>query len=132
MKPILFALFPLFMLSCIHDKDDNAYYEKRTGPVEIIETSIPDSAKSQDFIEIEAKASANNGCWRSLFVELKATDTFDHTIKAYGTYESYGACPDIMVYQDTVIHFGPLQKGTYIFAITKNQDEIAIDTMIVK
>jgi len=132
MKPFLFAILPLFMFSCIHDKGDYAYYEKLTGPVEIIETSIPDSAKYQNFIEIEAKASANNGCWRSLFFELKATDTFDYTLKAYGAYVSYGACPDIMVYQDTVILFGPLQKGTYTFAITRNQAEISVDTLIVR
>ena len=132
MKAILTAILLCLMISCLDEKDDYVYYIKKIGAVQIDEALIPDTAKNLEFVQIKSRASANNGCWKDLNFELKAINTYEYTLKAYGTYESYGVCPDIMVYRDTIIQFKPIQKGSYLFYITRKPSEIDIDTMLVE
>lgn len=85
-----------------------------------------------DFMEIKAKAQADNSCWNHLHFELKKTSDFEYSLQAKGTIESFGICDNVIVTKDTTITFQPKQKGTYLFHISRTPIEIVTDTMIVK
>ena len=110
----------------------NETYIKRTDIVPITEFSIPDSAISVvDTIEIQATAKAHNGCWKDLrFIFSELNDTA-YGLKAYGTYESYGTCPDVEVTKDTTFDFSPVQEGNNLFFVTRNSYQYTIDTLVV-
>ena len=129
MKQILLLLFICFIFSCC-EKDDC----KKVGMVEIEERIIPDTVMNYEHVQIMIKASATNGCWSDLYVELKEKELFEYSMKAYGTFTCCDvcACPATMVYKDTVIDFQPTQKGTYYFNISELRNKIDVDTMIVK
>ncbi|HEY3372214.1 MAG TPA: hypothetical protein VGK10_15270 [Prolixibacteraceae bacterium] len=130
MKVFLFVILACVAISCADVADR---YVKRFDMVEITKTLIPDTTINQDYMEIRAKAQADNGCWRNLYFELKKTKDFEYTLKAYGTYESFGVCSEKLVIQDTTINFQPKVKGTYLFYISRIPNEPAdIDTLIVE
>ena len=112
MKIVLFLLIVCLMVSC---KEPGDRYVKRFDKVDISKTAIPDTAFNQEYLQIRAKAQADNGCWSHLYFELKKSKDFEYTLKAYGTFESFGICPDKVVIKDTVIDFLPKQTGTYRF-----------------
>ena len=116
-------------LSCTDVADR---YVKRFELVEISKIVIPDTTFNLDVMEIKAQAQANNGCWSNLYFELKKTKDFEYTLKAYGAFESFGVCPEMLVTQDTVIKFQPKEKGTYLFYISHLANEVDIDTLIVE
>ena len=129
MKILLFAFLASVVLSCTEAGDR---YVKRFDMVDINKTLIPDTTINLDYLQIRAKAQADNGCWSKLYFELKKTKDFEYSLKAYGTYESFGVCPDKVVSQDTLIDFQPTQKGTYLFYISRVPNKAEIDTMIVE
>ena len=97
--------------------------------------SITDTILINETATAAIMASATNGCWSNLFVEFKKTDTYEYSIKAFGTFhclEGGCACPAVMVYHDTIIDFPLYDRGTYIFRIQKNRNNIITDTLIVK
>ena len=128
MKIIVFLLLVCLIVSC---EDPGDRYVKRFDRVDIIKTSIPDTAINQKYFQIRAMAQADNGCWSHLYFELKKTKDFEYTLKAYGTFESFGTCSDRIVKEDTVINFLPKQTGTYLFHISQQPDIEHTDTMIV-
>jgi hypothetical protein len=72
-----------------------------------------------------------NGCWSDLNFKLTKTGDLTYSLEAFGIYESYGSCPDVMVYGDTTIAFKPTMSGKYVFHIYKNATETLSDTMTV-
>jgi hypothetical protein len=110
---------------------EDTYYLRTTGRVEIIQVDIPDTTINLEFAEIIAKAKATNACWSNLTFNLTKKSDFEYFLEAFGIFESYGSCPDVMVYSDSTIPFKPTQTGLYKFYITKTQNEIETDTMIV-
>lgn len=126
---ILILAICLFFSSC--EKDP---YYKENGMVEIYSSTIADTVLQNESTAIKIIASAANGCWSNLFVDLKGETSFDYSIKAYGTFSCRDggcACPDVLVGMDTVINFQPTQKGKYTFSVYTSQDSITIKTMIV-
>jgi hypothetical protein len=128
MKTIFFIIFIGLTVSCLHDR---AYHTNFISWVKIDSISIPLSSEVLTETHITAVAVANNGCWKKLHFRMTQKDTFDYEIKAFGTYESYGACPEVMVYQDTIIRFIPPVKGKYLFHTTIEPNNVRIDTMLV-
>jgi hypothetical protein len=104
---------------------------ERLGMVQIENSIITDTLLIYETATAAIKASATNGCWSNLFVEFKRADTYTYSIKAFGVFESGGACPAVMVYHDTIIDFQLYEKGTYIFRIQKNPNNFITDTLIV-
>lgn len=129
MKVLIYAMLLCLTIACSKVKDN---YVRYTGMVHISETVIPDSAKVLENIQIKAKAEETNGCWKNLNFVFRRINTFEYDLKAYGTFESYGICTDVMVIKDTLIDFKPDQKGVYLFYTVKTPYEINIDTMIVR
>lgn len=129
MKVILFAFLIFMTISC-QDKMDR--YVVKYEMVDINKTLIPDTTVNLDILEIKAKAQADNGCWSNLYFELKKTSEFEYSLKAYGKYESFGACDDVIITKDTTIRFQPMQKGTYLFHISRIPGETVTHTMIVE
>jgi len=127
MKVIAFIFLLGLLYSC---KDPADSYVKKFDLVAIPNIDIPDSVNLSS-IYLRAKAQADNGCWNNLYFELRKTKDFEYTLKAYGTFESFGKCPDGIVTKDTVIYFKPTQLGTYIISTSTKPDEIVIDTMVV-
>ena len=129
MKVILFTILICMTISCTYVADR---YVKKFEMVDISKRLIPDTTVNLDFMEIKAKAQADNGCWSNLKFELKKTNEFEYSLKAYGTFESFGICNDVIVTTDTAIIFQPKQKGTYLFYISRMPNLTDIDTMIVE
>ena len=120
----------LFLANCERDK-----YVERIGMVQIENFNIADTVLQNENVPITIKASANNGCWRDLFVEFKKVNPFEYSVKSFGTFSCYEggcACPAVMVYHDTIIDFLPNQKGTYIIQFEKYLNTIVTDTLIVR
>lgn len=130
MKTILFLFIAFFAVSCIKS-GENGYYIRTSGRVEIIQSDVPDTVINMQFTEIKASAKETNGCWSNLNFVLTKNSDFEYSLEAFGIFESYGTCPDIMVYGDTTIAFKPTQTGLYKFNIFKTQNVTVTDTMIV-
>ncbi|MGE5393787.1 MAG: hypothetical protein ACM3P1_03530 [Candidatus Saccharibacteria bacterium] len=128
MKAVLVLLIVCLMVSC---EDPGDKYVKRFDRVDISKTAIPDTAINQEYLQIRAKAQADNGCWSHLYFELKKTKDFEYTLKAYGTYESFGICPDKVVTKDTVMNFLPKQTGIYRFLISGEDGKTEKDSIVV-
>jgi len=111
---------------------ENETYIKRTDIVPITEFSISDSAISiADTIEIQATAKVNNGCWKNLHFIFSALNDTAYGLRAYGTYESYGTCPEEEVSKDTTFDFSPVQEGYNLFFVTRNPYQYTVDTLVV-
>jgi len=130
MKIILFAFLVCAIISCKEPR-----YVKKFEMVDISKSTIPDTTLNLEYLEIRAKAQADNKCWKDLYFELKKssdTSDFEYSLRAYGTYESFGVCDAVIVTKDTAILFQPTQKGTYLFHISTMPNKIVTDTMIVE
>lgn len=122
-------LFLIFLAQC---DLENETYIKRTDIIPITEFSIPDSAVSvTDTFEIHATAKVNNGCWNDLHFIYKELNDTSYGLKAYGTYESHGTCPEVEVSKDTTFDFSPVSKGYNLFFVTRNSYQYTTDTLVV-
>lgn len=129
MRLIFAILLTLSLLSCDMGND---YYAKGIDIVRINNIEIPDTSYYPDIVNIKAQAVAEDGCWRDLHFIFEKKAEFVYTIKALGTYEIYGPCPGIMVYQDTIIEFRPSHKGRYKFQILEYKNKTVEDSLYVK
>ncbi len=129
-KLLLYALFILLVFVACSEGDD--YYVRRTDRVNIVEFTTPDTTLVTDTIDLYAKAQMDNGCWRDLFFVFNELSDSAAYLSAYGTFESYGSCPDIKVTKDTLIEFSPSREGIYIFYIARNYYQLIQDTLIVE
>lgn len=129
MRLILCVILIILTISCSEERDN---YIKRKDIVHISEALIPDRSSNLEIVRIKAKAEETNGCWKNLYFVLEKKSEFEYSIKAFGTYESNGVCPTVMVYKDTIIDFLPTRKGIYFFQIIQSKDKIKLDTMYVK
>ena len=130
MKTIGLFLLALVAVSC-WKLEDSGNYILTSGRVEITQVDIPETATINQFTEIKARAEESNSCWSNLNFTLTQNNSFDYTLEAFGLFESYGSCENIIVTGDTTIAFKPTQTGTYKFHVTKSETETAIDSMIV-
>lgn len=130
MKIIGYFVIALFAISCLK-VGENSYYVRSTGRVEIKQTDIPETGTVNQVVHIQARAEATNGCWSDISFELTKTSELVYSLDAYGIYESFGTCPDVMVYGDTSIAFTPIKTGKYIFHVTKSATETQTDTITV-
>lgn len=130
MKTIGLIILALAAVSC-WKLNDSGNYILTTGRVEIKQTDIPETATVNQSTEIKARAEESNNCWSNLNFTLTKNNSFDYTLEAFGVYESYGTCAEMLVTGDTTIAFKPTQTGTYKFHIVKSETETALDSMIV-
>ncbi len=127
MKAIFYLIILLLFISCSEHKSS-----KKIDWVAISEVIITDDSTVSDVIKIQAKAEATNGCWSNLYFEIEKINEFEYLLSAFGTFETNGVCPAVMVYKDTLIEFIPEKKGMYLFKITEKPNQISIDTLIIK
>ena len=120
----------LFLILLVFTSCDND--GSHVGMVGIYEVIIPDTVTNRDKVQIYAQAEAYDGCWRDLYLELKKVNEFEYTLKAYGTFETTGVCPAVMVYKDTLIDFQPTQYGVYTFKVSKYSNKVEVYTMVVE
>ena len=127
---LIFYVIPIILtVSCSVESDN---YTKRKDIVHISEALIPDTSNNLEIVQISAKAVETNGCWSNLHFVMEKKSQFEYILKAFGTYESNGVCPSVMVYKDTIIDFLPTHKGIYFFQIIQSKDKIKLDTMYVE
>jgi len=125
---LIAAVFISFVASCDFEGEN---YIKREDIVPITKFAIPDTAAIDDTVKLEATASANNGCWKNLrFYFSKNSDT-TNVLKAFGTFESHGTCPDQVVSKDTTIDFSPVKTGPILFYVIRNPYQYSVDTLMV-
>ena len=130
MKIIGCFIIALAAISCINP-GENKYYAKFSAQIEIKQTDIPETATVNQVSDIRARAEQPNGCWSNLNFVLTKTGDQEYLLEAFGVYESYGICPDVLVHGDTTIAFTPTLTGKYIFHISKSETETLTDTMTV-
>ncbi len=129
MRLIFYVILIILTVSCSVESDN---YIKRKDIAHISEALIPDTSNYLEFVQIRAKAVETNGCWSDLCFVMEKNSEFEYSLKAFGTYESNGVCPAVMVYKDTIIDFRPTKKGIYFFQIIQSKDKIKLDTMYVE
>lgn len=122
----------LFLILLVLTSCELIGYRYKEAMIGISEVSIPDTVASQDKVQIYAQAEATSGCWRDMYLELKKVSEFEYTLKAFGTFETFGACPDVMVYKDSLIDFKPTQNGIYTFNVSEHRDKVEVYTMVVE
>ena len=101
---------------------------------QIEQALIPDTISEHEPVYIAVRASADNLCWSDLFVELEEEEPYVYSLQSYGTFtccEGGCACPEQILYKDTVVSLQDLDKGLYRFNISTNKTVLSIDTMIV-
>jgi hypothetical protein len=131
MKPVIFTILALLSFACMNlNKSD--YYVRMTSEVEISHAMIPDTVDNNAPAIITAQAQAHDACWSNLTFLLTKISDFEYALQAFGIYESYGDCSQVMVYGDTTLTFQPTKIGLYKFNIYKGPDDIEVDTMIVR
>lgn len=132
MPPKLHLL--LGYLSCwlLSGCDRHDHYLKKVALVPIIETQLPATGAVATVIPIKVGAAAGDGCWRAFRFKLTAESPFTYRLQAFGTYESYGACLDVMVGKDTVFYFTPATPGTYLFKSIDASPLVETDTLVVR
>jgi len=131
MKLFIYIIIAVVSVSCFKT-GKNEYYVILTGPVEISHAEIPDTVDNMGLAQIKANAQAYDECWSNLNFTLTKANDFEYSLQAFGLYESYGICPEMMIYGDTTIAFQPTKTGLYKFNIYKSPNDIEIDTMIVR
>ena len=134
MKSLIFTILviiALIAISCLK-MGQNDYYVRLTGNVEIVSSFIPDTVNNLDTVHISAVAEAYDACWSDLNFLLTNTSGTEYTLQAFGTYESYGDCPEMLIRADTTIALQVTHAGLYRFHIYKGPSEVLIDTLIVK
>jgi hypothetical protein len=129
MKVIFFIFLMGLTVSCLYDR---VSHENFIAPVRIDSIYIPPVAEVSKSVGISVHAWAENGCWKNIHFRLTTKNSNEHEIKAFGHYESYGACPDVLVGKDSLIQFTPEIKGKHFFYTTISPGNLKIDTMLVK
>jgi hypothetical protein len=122
----LFLLLLAITLSC-----EPVNYIDKIVAVDIYESSIPKNGTLNQDIDLELKAQATNGCYNDLKIKLIETEDRHYLLKATARFKSYGYCPEVMVYIDTIITFRPTKTGKYFFQINETPFEIRRDTIEV-
>jgi hypothetical protein len=130
MKIIGYFAIALVSISCLK-MGDNSYYVRTTSQIDIKQTDIPATGTVDQVAQIKARAEMPNGCWSKLNFKLTKTADLSYSLEAFGIFESYGSCPDVMVYGDTTIAFKPAVAGKYVFHVYKSATETLSDTMTV-
>ena len=126
----LLVILALIGVSCFK-LGESEYYVKMTGRVEIKNVHIPSQLNESDTARITARAQANDGCWSNLRFQLDSTSANEYILQAYGTYESWGSCPSVMVYGDTTILLKMKTAGTFIFYTYMTPEITQKDTLVV-
>jgi hypothetical protein len=128
MRALLIFTIILFLLNACRDPD---VLVKGRDYINISESDMPASASVNQIVEIQLKAEATDGCWSNLMITMNALDGHHFLFTATGYFETDGICPAMMVYQDSLIRFLPLQKGHYFFQINKSPFPVMRDTLEV-
>lgn len=123
----VFVLLSVLAAACnIGGENYSRYYSY----INIDETSIPDSARVGDTIDLYFRAGAPNGCWSDLQIYLYPYNDTIFIIEGIGLYESYdGVCPEIYITADTTYKFIPDTARTYIFASQSATLNTKLDTL---
>jgi len=124
----LMLLIFILIFSC--DPESDAHI-KKVDIVPITSFSSPDSASTNDTIQLSATARIDNSCWRDLFFNFYSISDSSFVLKAYGIYESFGSCTTEIVQKDTIIEFSVEEKGLHKFFVYRNAYSYTIDTLIV-
>lgn len=98
-------------------------------PVKISEIVIPMAGQLNRDTEIHLKAEATNGCYENLEITMTEIDARHFLFKATVFFETFGDCPTVMVYTDTIIYFRPTLTGKYYFQTNEEPFQIIRDTL---
>lgn len=114
------------LTSCIENADNHV---AATLPVKISTIIIPAQAELDQDIEIRLGAEGTNGCYRNFKISLTEIDSRHFLFTATAFFETYGACTDQMVGDDTTINFRSSVAGKYYFQTNKTPFTIVLDTL---
>ena len=125
---LIIACLIFSLTSCDDDEGDN--YVKKRVPVRISQMIIPGHGSINLEIEISLRAEAENGCYRDLEFTVTETDERHYLFTATALFESYGVCPEVFIYKDTIVNFNPVSAGEYYFQ-ANDSFRILKDTLVV-
>lgn len=127
-KILLISLVGMLSLNGCSESDSHV---KARRIVNISEAHIPNNGQVNHNIGITLKAEATNGCWSDLIITLNKIDDYHFLLNATGLLTSSFVCPEIMIYQDTIINFKPALPGKYFFQVNETPFIITRDTLVI-
>mgnify|MGYP006297536353 CR=1 FL=1 len=127
----ILGLMLLIFITIFSCDPESETHIKRVDIVPITYFFAPDSATTNDTIQLSATARIENSCWRDLFFNFYVISDSSFVLKAYGTYESFGECTSEIVQKDTIIEFSAEEKGLHKFFVYRDAYSYTVDTLIV-
>lgn len=119
----------IIMSSCSLDPP---YVSYANVSVNITSLSIPESGTVNQPLTFMAVATAPDGCYMNLRFVLSEKEDFRYDFYAVGSYESFGACPQVEVFNDTLLVFTPEAAGEYVITtLVEPPSTIRRDTITV-
>ena len=113
--------------SCVSKRNDNAGL-----PVPVSVTKIPQQGATGREVSLKITATAPNGCWSDIKIQMNKESKFDYQISASGKFRSGGMCTMALVEKDTIVKFIPRQRGTYVFSSASGKGQFKVDSLVVK
>ena len=123
---LIFLIGVALVLSC-----DDRDLPRRSVGVEIYRTDISARGVTGQLVQIEAGMAAINGCYSDLAIEMIKIDASHFVLKGRAVFSTNGFCPEMMVYQDTILYFRPTLAGEYFFQVNEAPFGVRRDTLLV-
>ena len=129
MKPSFFMPILIVLIAACSGIEQS---QSTRYPINISKALIPSTGQVNLNIAIALQAEAPSGCWNDLKINLNKVDDHHFLFIATGQYTTKGACPEVMIYQDTIINFKVATAGKYYFQINESPYPVTGDTLEVK
>lgn len=124
----LAAIIAVMVSSCSLDPPYTKYYNVL---VNITAKNIPSSGVVNIPVNMQIYATAPNGCYSDIHFLFKENSVMQYELGALATFESHGACTDMLVGADTLITLTPDKPGNYVIKTWMSPDNFEFDTIVV-
>ena len=125
----LLSLLLIFVLpSCTLDPGTTSY---SNVVVPIAERNLPQTGTVNVPINIHARASMDNGCWKNIHFVFIQRDDRTYEMMSLADFESTGLCPDVVVSGDTTVTIKPERQGNHIITFWMTSTISESDTIVV-
>lgn len=125
---LLPLLFIFVLSSCTLDPGTTSY---TNVVVPIGERNVPQIGNVDVPINIQARASLDNGCWKNVHFIFIQRDDRTYEMTALADFESNGVCPAVVVSGDTTVTFTPERQGNHIITFWMTPTVSERDTILV-
>lgn len=119
----------MVLLSSCNLEPAHTIYSNVIIPVD--ERVVPATGIVNQPVNIYATAFTENACWSNIHFVLAKKDHLEYDVVALADYESFGACPELIVNGDTTLSITPDRTGDLVITFWMTQLYYETDTVIV-